>query len=70
VSAAEFQASLGGLVFEPLARQGPLFAPGGVLERNLQALRAVQASLKLLPATAPLPPVDGSLLADALKGTL
>ena len=67
VSPAEFKASLAGLVFEPLARQGSLFAPGGVLERNLKALRAVQASLDFLPADAPLPPVDGSLLRDALK---
>jgi NitT/TauT family transport system substrate-binding protein len=67
VSAAEFRASLEGLVFVPLARQVPLFAPGGVLERNLKALRSVQASLALLPGDAPLPPVDGSLLREALQ---
>lgn len=67
VSAEAFRASLEGLVFESLPRQLPLFAAGGVLERNLRELRAVQASLALLPADAPLPPVDGSLLREALK---
>ena len=67
VSEADFRASLQGLVFLPLARQLPLFRPGGVLERNLRDLRQVQAQLGLMPATAPLPPVDGSVMAEALR---
>ena len=68
VSAADFRASLNGLVFFNLDRQQLMFAPGGVLERNLRALRAVQAQLGLMPSTAPLPPVNGSIISAALKG--
>ncbi|MFZ9951575.1 MAG: ABC transporter substrate-binding protein [Vulcanococcus sp.] len=67
VSEADFRASLKGLVFLNLDRQQPLFARGGVLERNLQALRQVQAQLGLMPASGPLPPVDGSLIAEARR---
>ncbi|MFM8935565.1 MAG: ABC transporter substrate-binding protein [Vulcanococcus sp.] len=68
VSEADFRASLEGLVFLPLERQLPLFRPDGVLERNLRDLRRVQAQLGLMPATGPLPRVDGSLIAAALQG--
>lgn len=67
VSPTAFAASLQGLVFLPLEVQRPLFEQGGVLERNLQDVRTVQASLDLLPRDAPLPPVDGSVLREALQ---
>ena len=63
----DFRASLNGLVFLPLDRQAQLFRPGGVLERNLHDLRLVQAQLGLMPASGSLPPVDGSLITEALK---
>lgn len=66
VSPAEFRVALEGLVFRNLERQQPLFRSGGLLERNLRDLRRVQGQLGLMPATAPLPPVDGSLMAEAL----
>ena len=69
VSQAEFRASLDGLVFLPLERQQPLFRSGGVLERNLRDLRQVQSQLGLMPATGPLPPVDGSVITAALQAT-
>ena len=68
VSAFDFRTSLEGLVFLNLDRQQVLFRPGGVLENNLRNLREVQAQLGLMPATGPLPPVDGSLIHAALKG--
>ena len=67
VSEADFRASLAGLVFFNLDRQLPMFQPGGVLETNLRDLRRVQAELGLMPSTGPLPPVDGSLIAAALR---
>lgn len=67
VSEADFRASLDGLVFFNLDRQQALFRAGGVLERNLLDLRRVQAQLGLMPATGPLPPVDGSLITAALR---
>mgnify|MGYP006275094917 CR=1 FL=1 len=67
LSAAEFKASLQGLVFLPLARQQALFQAGGTLERNLRDLREVQATLGLMPADGPLPRVDGSLIQAALQ---
>jgi hypothetical protein len=68
VSAFDFRTSLEGLVFLNLDRQQVLFRPGGVLENNLRNLREVQSQLGLMPATGPLPPVDGSLIHAALKG--
>ena len=67
VSVADFRASLQGLVFLSLAQQQPLFRPGGLLQQNLRDLRRVQAQLGLMPANGPLPPVDGSLIAAALR---
>ena len=67
VSVQAFRASLDGLVFLSLQEQQPLFKPGGLLERNLRSLREVQAQLGLLPADAPLPPVDGSLIQAAVQ---
>lgn len=67
VSEADFRASLDGLVFLNLDRQQALFRPGGVLERNLRALRQVQAQLGLMPFSGPLPPVDGSLITEATR---
>ncbi|MFM2080865.1 MAG: hypothetical protein RLZZ124_845 [Cyanobacteriota bacterium] len=68
VSPAEFSASLQGLVFRSLAQQLPLFAADGTLERNLRDLRQVQVQLGLMPDQARLPPVDGTLIRDALRG--
>lgn len=67
VPEADFRASLDGLVFFTLDRQLPMFRPGGVLETNLRDLRQVQAQLGLMPSRGPLPPVDGALIAAALK---
>ena len=67
VSAAEFRTSLNGLVFFDLDRQKTMFRAGGELERNLRAVRGVQAELGLMPSTGPLPPVDGSLITAALQ---
>ncbi len=67
VSAADFRASLDGLVFFHLDRQLPMFQAGGVLETNLRDVRRVQAELGLMPASGPLPPVDGALIVAALK---
>jgi NitT/TauT family transport system substrate-binding protein len=67
VSPAAFSASLQGLVLMPLVRQQPLFTRGGQLERNLRELRAVQAELGLMSDRASLPPVDGSLIREALR---
>jgi NitT/TauT family transport system substrate-binding protein len=67
ISVEAFRASLDGLVFLSLKQQQPLFEPKGLLERNLASLRQVQAQLALLPADAPLPPVDGSLILAALQ---
>jgi len=62
-----FRDSLKGLVFLSLANQEPLFVKGGVLERNLSTVRDVQAYLGLVPVTSPLPPVDGTVLRQALQ---
>ncbi len=69
VPEADFRAALDGLVFFNLDRQLPMFRPGGVLETNLRDLRQVQAALGLMPASGPLPRVDGSLIAAALKSS-
>ena len=61
-----FRESLQGLVFLSLADQEPLFAAGGILHSNLRTVRDVQAQLGLLPTTAPLPPVDGTVIRQAL----
>lgn len=62
-----FRDSLKGLVFFSLANQEPLFAQGGVLERNLSTVRDVQAYLGLVPTASPLPPVDGTAIRQALQ---
>ena len=67
VTEKAFRDSLDGLVFQSLAQQESLFAPDGVLERNLITLREVQAYLDLLPVDAPLPPVDSSIIREALS---
>ncbi|WP_259721087.1 ABC transporter substrate-binding protein [Synechococcus sp. CS-1328] len=67
VTEQAFRNSLEGLVFLSLYQQERLFAPNGVLERNLITLREVQAYLDLLPADAPLPPVDSSVIRAALQ---
>jgi NitT/TauT family transport system substrate-binding protein len=67
ISVDAFRASLDGLVFLSLQQQQPLFEPKGLLERNLRDLREVQSQLGLLPADAPLPPVDGSLIRAAVQ---
>ena len=54
-------------MFFSLANQEPLFAQGGVLERNLSTVRDVQAYLGLVPTASPLPPVDGTVLRQALQ---
>ncbi|MEA5424913.1 ABC transporter substrate-binding protein [Synechococcus sp. CCY9202] len=67
VTEKAFRDSLKGLVFLSLTEQQPLFAPDGILERNLRILREVQAYLNLLPADAPLPPIDNSIIQEALS---
>jgi len=66
VTEQAFRTSLKGLVFLPLAGQEPLFATGGTLPRNLRTVRDVQAELGLVPDSAPLPPVDGTVIRQAL----
>lgn len=65
VSVEEFQAAERGLVYFSLVEQRALLAPGGLMERNLKAVRQVQQRLKLVPPDAPLPQVNAALVQEA-----
>jgi NitT/TauT family transport system substrate-binding protein len=67
LSLVEFVAVQRGLVYKPLQEQLALLAPGGAMERNLQAVQRVQASVGLVPVNQALPEVSDGPLRQALK---
>lgn len=64
---AEFSAAEQGLVYWPLRQQEAMLAPGGTLERNLEAVQAVQAALKLVTPGSALPRVSQAPVQAALR---
>ena len=66
LSVQEFRQSEQGLVYFPLVQQQEMLAPKGLLARNLQAVKAVQVRLGLLPADSPLPEVSSRSVREAL----
>ncbi len=54
----EYRQAEQGLVYFNLDQQRPMLQPGGVLARNLEAVKAVQERLKLTAPGAPVPKVD------------
>ncbi len=67
VSAEVFREMEKGLVYTSLAGQKPMLAAGGLLERNLAAVMAVQRQLGLIRGTVPLPQVSSEPLRRALQ---
>lgn len=66
ISGQSFLNSEKGLVYFPLAEQQRLLAPQGPLERNLEAVQAVQRQLGLIRGTPALPRVSLEPLRQAL----
>jgi len=64
---AEFSAAEQGLVYWPLHQQEAMLAPGGTLERNLEAVQAVQSALKLVTPGSALPRVSQAPVQAALR---
>jgi hypothetical protein len=64
---AEFSAAEQGLVYWPLRQQEAMLAPGGTLERNLEAVQAVQSALKLVTPDSALPRVSQVPVRAALR---
>ncbi len=64
---AEFRAAEQGLVYWPLRDQVAMLAPGGPMERNLQAVQAVQKALKLVTPGSALPRVSQAPVQAALR---
>jgi NitT/TauT family transport system substrate-binding protein len=67
VSPAVFRESEQGLVYLSLQQQKPLLQPSGSLQRNLQAVQAVQKQLGVLSGSAALPQVSNQALLQALR---
>ena len=67
LTADEFSRVEKGLVYTPLAQQGPMLRPGGTLQRNLQAVHRVQEHLGLLTPGTPLPSVSDAAVSAALR---
>jgi NitT/TauT family transport system substrate-binding protein len=64
---AEFSTAEEGLVYRPLRDQVAMLAPGGLLERNLLAVQAVQKALKLVTPGSALPKVSQAPVQAALR---
>jgi NitT/TauT family transport system substrate-binding protein len=67
LSPAEFRDAEAGLIYFDLRQQRALLAQGGVLQRNLRAVRQVQEQLKLVRPGSPLPLVSDAPLREALR---
>lgn len=67
VSAEVFQQMEKGLVYTSLAEQKPMLSAGGLLERNLAAVMAVQRQLGLIRGSVALPEVSIEPLQRALQ---
>lgn len=67
VSSDVFRDSEKGIVYHSLQQQLPMLAAGGVLERNLGAVQAVQQSLGLLSGSARRPRVSNQAIQQALQ---
>ena len=67
LTAEEFSRAEQGLVYPSLTEQRAMLLPGGLLQRNLQAVHRVQEHLGLLTPGSPLPSVSDAAVTAALR---